>query len=712
MLDWGFAQVDQQWYNTPALLADAQRMYTEVKTLQPKYWRIGAQWSLIATQKDPGTFVAGTPPTSTGRDWSTLDTALNEGLLLGSEIILILGVVRAKWGGFWFFGGTLGTNAEFGVWCAEVATRYKPGGVGIRTDGRYASNSGKGVRSFEIWNEQNDQGHDGGQINAKDYTERLIAAYDAIKGVSGLTGTPTPGTSPGSGQSRVLFGGTYHVQRIGNWGPGYGVASLPEVEYLAQCYTYGAKDKFDAMNVHVYPHLDASSYGGSDVGPVPTMNLDNMKQLVEIRALMVSKGDGSKKISVTEAGFPVSVVGETLQNTYWQTLYGLLSALPYVDMVLFYCARDGGGDVTSINGSLGAMRADFTHRPVWSWLQTLSPPLTRPASFAATASLSATIQRTIKANFTSASALTAYLPPRLAPNFTASSSMSAMVDLPGFRNALFTAASSMSATIAPRMPVTAPFAAVSSFTASVKPSLAVAASFTATGVMSSLIGTETPANFTTTSAMSASIHIPVQWDSTGAGNRTSGPSGSKITSWTHNTTVTGSDVWVFAAVAWSGGMSSRGCTYGGTPMTVVGANNSTSVGMTIFGLQNPPTGSQTVTATIGGTLYSIQGTSVSFTNIGAVVAPAVGASSTGSGTRSVTVPAGGGSRALAITAGNNANITVSPTQRYNGGTSVTGNGDYATVQDAPGEADGFVTLSTIQSGTGAWMTLGLVLNPV
>lgn len=366
MPDWGFAQVDQQWYNTPALLADAERMYAEVKPLQPKYWRIGAAWPLITKQKDPGTFVAGTPPTSTGRDWSTLDTSLNEGLLLGCDIILILGVRKASWGGFVFgpfsFGTTAGTVADFGNFCAEVATRYKVGGPGVRTDGRYASNVGKGVHIFEIWNEQNDQNHWGGQISAQEYTNFLIAGYNAIKAVTGLTGT----------NSRVLFGGTYHVQRQPPWA-GYGIASLPEIDFLTQCYTYGAKDHFDAMNMHLYTNLDDLSFNGSDIGPAPTMNLDNMRQIVEIRGLMVTKGDGAKPISITEAGFPVSVVGEALQKTYWETLWQMLSALPYIDLVLFYCARDGGGEVTSINGSLGAMRYDFSHRPVWDFLQSLAP---------------------------------------------------------------------------------------------------------------------------------------------------------------------------------------------------------------------------------------------------------------------------------------------------------------------------------------------------
>lgn len=365
MPEWGFAQVDQQWFTTPDQLAAAERMYAEVKPLQPKYWRIGAAWPLIAKQKDPGTFIAGTPPTSTNRDWSTLDTSLNEGLLLGCDIVLILGVRKASWGGVTFgpfsWGGTVGTAADFGVFCAEVATRYKVGGPGIRTDGRYAPNTGKGVHIFEIWNEENDQNHWGGQISAQEYTNFLIAGYDAIKAVSGLSGT----------NSRVLFGGTYHVQRQPSWW-GYGIASLPEIDFLTQCYNYGAKDHFDAMNVHLYPNLDDLSFNGSDIGPAPTMNTDNLRQLEDIRGLMVAKGDGAKKISITEAGFPVSVVGEALQKTYWETLWELLSALPYVDMVLFYCCIDGGGSIDSENGSLGAMRADFSHRPVWDFLETLA----------------------------------------------------------------------------------------------------------------------------------------------------------------------------------------------------------------------------------------------------------------------------------------------------------------------------------------------------
>lgn len=713
MPKWGFAQVDQQWYNTPDLLADAERMYSEVKPLAPKYWRIGAAWALIAKQPDPGTLIAGTPPSSTGRDWTTLDTALNEALLLGSEVVLILGVAKPYWGGVrigpFSWGGVSPSAADFGVWCAEVVRRYKPGGPGIRTDGRYATNGqlNRGVRIFEIWNEENDQNHDGGQINAKDYTDRLVAAYNSIKAVPDLTGTPTPGVSPGVGQSMVIFGGTYHVQRIGSW-LGYGIASLPEIDYLTQCYSYGAQGKFDAMAVHVYPHLDTTGYNGSDVGPVPTMNLDNMRQLVEIRQLMVDQGDGAKKIWVTEAGFPCSNVTEAQQSSYWQQLWGLFAALSYVEVVLFYCARDGGTDMKNVESTWGAMRYDFTHKPVWDWLATLSPGLNAGFTSEGTLSASVTIGGA-KPAFTGSGTLVAKALQAVTLSLTGSGVLSVTAEKFGEKAPVFTGSGTVSATVSVKIPVAAQLSGEG--VVSVTVSQTATAAFTGDGTLSAQAGESAP-QFTGEGTFTAAVQQPVVYDSQGTYTSQSGGSNNKTISWDHTITYSDANTWVFVEVVYGrpNGVSTGASTvtYGGVTMTSKAAvdqalpgGSSGSRGVRVFALRNPPTGPQTVSYYQPG-VSSLSGNSVAFQNAGSVSSGITGANNSGTtATRILTGATSAGSRISGVSAGAQAVASISGVSR---GT--------VAIQDAPGEADGSTDLAWYQGNVGQWVTAGVVLTAV
>lgn len=715
MPKWGFAQVDQQWYNTEPLLADARRMYDEVRPLAPEYWRIGAPWPLIARQKDPGAVVAGTPPTNQNRDWSTVDTALNEALLLGTKVVLILGVRRCTWGGFQLgpfnIGGVASTTADFAAHCTEVVNRYKPGGVGIRTDGRYASNAGKGVRIFEIFNEPNDQNHWGGQVSPKDYTDHLIAGFDAIKAI-------LPGT-----QSTVLFGGTYHVQRVGPW-LGYGIASLPEVDWVSRCYEYGAKNKFDAMAVHVYPHLDDQSFNGSSVGPAPSPNLDNWRQMLEIRQLMITKGDAGKTIWVTEAGFPNSVVSEAQQNAFWQQLWSMFAALSYVEVVLFYCARDKGTDPKDVESTWGAMRYDFSKKPVWDWLKSLSPLPSTPGSLAGTGVLVAAVARAAVTQLGGIGGLSAEVRAPLRPGLSGSGSLTVLADVnSNERNANLTGVGGLSASVAACLSVDGSASGAGVLSGSVKPVAVVSAALSGSGMVtaqsySGADHAERTVALGSVGSLTAEAVIPVQYQSTGAGGATTGTSSSRTTSWSHTIPTTGMDVVVLVAVgaSFTGGTGfGSSATYGGQSMSLLGTQSGSGVAVRIFGLRNPPAGAQSVSVSLsrtgtGGSLTALAGTSVSYTKVGDLDA-AVGING-GSATRVITVDTDPGSYTLGVTAGANQNDAISPTARFSIFNPVDGNGDAVSVQDAPWSPSGTVTHSTSQVSIGTWSSCGIALNPV
>lgn len=351
----GFSELQQQLASTAADSVNMQHMYDDVTTLRPKYWRMMAAWNYIAKAQDPGTPTFDTVnnvPTSSNRDWTTIDKCINDQLLTGAQIVMMIGQGHPNWS----------TAATYGDFCAEVANRYRPGGVGIRTDGKYAANAGRGVSIYECWNEQNNSTFWNRNVNAKEYTDYLKMFYTKIKAVPGL----------GGGSSILVYGGLQHILRndyagLWTW------AGIPEIDFLTQCWDYEPNlgNYFDVMAEHIYPQTDTAAWapgGDTAVGPAPDLGLDNMKQLQSIYDLMVAKGVGSKPLWVTEAGYSDNTLTEAQTNTYIQQLYDLLVGLGYVDAIMWYNIRDTGTDPNDFNSNFGFEDTLFRKKPVWSWM--------------------------------------------------------------------------------------------------------------------------------------------------------------------------------------------------------------------------------------------------------------------------------------------------------------------------------------------------------
>lgn len=355
---WGFSDQQAQLYAafnayTPAIAARMNAMYAAVAPLKPAYWRLMAPWNVIANVKDPAA--------ANARNWFAVDCCINDILLMGCQVIMIIGQGRPQWAG-------TGTPEDYGNFCAEVATRYKPGGPGIRTDGIYAPNSGKGVTCFEIWNEQNQANFWGaGAPNPGVYTEYLKSAYTKIKAVSGLSGS----------NSKIIYGGLQHIARNA-YADSWAFAGLPEVTFLQKCYDYAASksfalgDYFDVMAEHVYPTSDNVAYNGSVPGPAPVTNIDNLMQLRDIRALMVAQGD-SQPIWITEVGLDSVNLTEALQSTYMQTLFTYFATLSYVEVVLIYNAQDVDSGSSNPDDRSGVVKSDSTLKAIFSWLKSFAP---------------------------------------------------------------------------------------------------------------------------------------------------------------------------------------------------------------------------------------------------------------------------------------------------------------------------------------------------
>lgn len=352
-----------------APLADLPALYTKIAALKPKIFRLMVPWNLVCQAQLPGAAVAGAvPPTNLGRNWSYIDRCINDILLLvGCDILLIVGQGHPSWGGFQFlffnFGATASTSRDYGLFVTEVVNRYKPGGVGIRTDGIYAPNAGKGVTHWEVWNEQNSQLW-GGNVNPTDYTAHLKEMYNSVKAIQ-------PGT-----QSTVLYGGLQHVIRETSPYFGYGSINLDEITFLKRCYDAGARGYFDALATHIYTQTDNEdppiALPGTTKGPVPATTTDNWQQLLAIRALMVAQSD-AKDIWITEVGFGTQTLTEAQQSAYMQQVLMQLSGLSYIKTVIQYNVRDMGTDTSTIENTWGMLHYDMTPKALYTYMLSVVP---------------------------------------------------------------------------------------------------------------------------------------------------------------------------------------------------------------------------------------------------------------------------------------------------------------------------------------------------
>lgn len=757
-----------------APLADLPPIYTKIAATKPKLFRMMCPWNFVAKAQDPGTAVAGAvPPTTTGRDWTYVDRCINDILLrTGADILMIIGQGRPSWGGFqflWFsFGATVGNAVDYGHFVTEVVNRYKPGGVGIRTDGIYAPNAGKGVTRWEIWNEENSQLW-GANVNPADYTEYVKNAYNAIKAIQ-------PGAA-----SVVVYGGLQHVQRETVDYLGYGSNNLDELTFLSRCYDAGIKGYFDVVATHIYTQTDTiagyPAVPGTTPGPAPATTTDNWQQVLAIRALMAAKSD-VKDMWITECGFATQNLSEALQNTYMQQLLVQLSGLPYVKAVIIYNARDMGTDTTNVENTWGYLHYDLANKPLYDWLVSIVPnpnktvtPL--PASLVITGShpaLDTTVRPAaalvVVVRGTPVVAATAHklLTPTpaglgitpAAPVVTATANVfvapapASLLIFPGTpvlgstitvspsNGSLFATGAIPVVTVTANKAVT-PTAQPMAITTSapvvsvtdnkvVTPGAAAlvvtTSAPTVTATNNKVVTPTAAALVITTSAptVTATSQTAPVFDAAATGANTNGFIGTLVTTWSH--TCTGTNRVVFVAFEFrAGGQSAavgsqtRTVTYGGVAMTVVSQlplPNDTACAVEVWKLVNPPTGAQTVSVSVGNgtnTGRACAGVSVSYTGANQTAPTGTPVTATGnSAAQAVTLSSAPTRRpfyGVGVVSGGT--ITFPAGENKRGG-ALSGDGfSSCSAGDATGAAS--VSLSST-SGSGAWGAVGFDVLPV
>lgn len=203
--------------------------------------------------------------------------------------------------------------------------------------------------------------------------------------------------------------------------------------------------------------------------------------------------------------------------------------------------------------------------------------------------------------------------------------------------------------------------------------------------------------------------MAIAFDAVGGG---AAVSGGTTPSWTHTATGSNRVVLVGLSVGISGLASgrTRTVTYGGTPMTSLGAVES-GTGSSGFGemfyLLAPATGAQTVATTISGTVVDFVGSSVSYTGVGAVSAATT--AHPASGAPSIAVPSAVGNFCVASFVSGTDIATPNQTQRVLNnsivGTTAAAN---LLIQDAVGAAT--VTFSAA-SNADWWACHGVSMSP-
>lgn len=226
----------------------------------------------------------------------------------------------------------------FGHFAGEVALRYK-----------------NSVQYWEIWNEPNYVSFWSPNPDVGKYSELLKESYIEIKKVNP--------------QAVVLSGG---LAAIGDE-PGGNIS--PDT-FVGKMYELGANQYFDAVALHPYTYPGLPNY---------KTEWNRWQQIVPIHQLMVNKGDGAKKIWITEFGAPTGGPGEAhTVNQFNDFTYGsdfmwekaqsdiLIEVIgayrQYTDWMgpfFWYSLKDGGTSTNTPENFFGLLRYSGSKKPAY-----------------------------------------------------------------------------------------------------------------------------------------------------------------------------------------------------------------------------------------------------------------------------------------------------------------------------------------------------------
>ncbi|MCZ4560889.1 cellulase family glycosylhydrolase [Rhodococcus sp. IEGM 1401] len=259
-------------------------------------------------------------PVQGQRNWAPIDRLVNAAAARGLAILGLPTYAPAWATNPQANAYTLGSPRnpdEFGNFAAAAATRY-----------------GNRISTWEIWNEPNLAYFHNPSPTGKSYLPTLKAAYTAIKAVQP--------------QSTVIAAG---LANSADWAFG----SSP-LAFARALYSNGGKPFFDGLALHPYP-----------AGVTPPAGV-YWAQISQLYALMNSKGDGGKKIWITEFGVPTQTNGATEAKQSEIVLAALREAgkLPYVAGVFIHTFRNTGTNAGDAESNFGLLKRDFTPKQAFN----------------------------------------------------------------------------------------------------------------------------------------------------------------------------------------------------------------------------------------------------------------------------------------------------------------------------------------------------------
>jgi polysaccharide biosynthesis protein PslG len=291
----------------PQLLHD---QFDALSAMKVGWVRVDVDWSVVE-------------PVQSRLDWTSVDVIVDRATARGMQVLLVLAFTPP-----WTVGATTPQRAArpddpaaFANFARVAAQRY----------------AARGVHHWEIWNEPNSEKFWPPQPDAAEYGRVFRAAATAVREVDP--------------RATLLIGGL---------SPTYGTPGSSDVDpagYLSALYDDGAAQLADAIAVHPYTF--------------PSQPMDRrqrttggFRDLPAVHDLMVQRGDGAKKIWITEYGAPTgtgpNAVSERAQAA------ALLSARRFVDSwdwagpLIYYELEDGGTDLGDIEQNFGVLRTDGT----------------------------------------------------------------------------------------------------------------------------------------------------------------------------------------------------------------------------------------------------------------------------------------------------------------------------------------------------------------
>lgn len=210
--------------------------------------------------------------------------------------------------------------STFAAFAEAAARRYAP----------------RGVHHWEIWNEPNIVQFWAPQPDPQAYAELLRGAASAIRAADREATILSGGLSPSADRE-----------------DGRGISPRT---FLGRLYDAGARPDFDAVGMHPY----AFPYGVRAVG-----EWNQFQTMPATHRVLVDRGDGHKKIWMTEFGAPTgtadAAVTEAQQVEMIRLGWEEWSRWDFAGPMFWYSARDSGDDEDDVEENFGLVHRD--HRP-------------------------------------------------------------------------------------------------------------------------------------------------------------------------------------------------------------------------------------------------------------------------------------------------------------------------------------------------------------